>query len=990
MRQRLTQLVCALALMVLVPSLAWAQTATITGEVRDDESGEALPGANVVIAELNTGAASGADGSYTISDVPAGSYTLEVTFVGYRDFSQEVDVSEGQTVTQNINLVPDYTGLDEVVVSGIASETSRARADVAVGRVNAEELTEGNTYQDVSQILGGKVAGVNVQPSSGNVGGGIRFNVRSGAGLNGDGQPVIYVDGVRIDNAEIEGEFGAGGQGVSALADLNPEDIASVDILKGPAGAAIYGTDGANGVVLIKTKSGAIGQNNFSASYKGTFGYNEAVGDYYSTDDYVSASDANAIFSRGPIQQHSVSARGGTEAVSYFAGVTQRNEEGHIASNFGDRTNMRANFQAFPTDNLQITANAGYTINDLRRPENDNNTRGFLGNTLLRPNSYVYLDSTAILDIEDRQRVNRFIGSLSASYNPIENLELSITAGYDGSNRRQDKSFPPNPAYGGIVGTGYRGIYTRINNQTNANADVSYGWDITPKLTSNTLVGGQILNVTRRISNQENATFPSALITDINAGDEIQEVDEEFLNERQGGIYLQEELAYDNTYFFTGVLRRDFATAVGDDAAAIFYPAIRGAVRLDQFDFVPSAFGLLKLRAGFGQNGILPELLDGQLVRYGATLSGFGPGAAIESVGDPEIVPERVTEFEIGTNLELLNRYVLDATYYRTQSTDSIVELEPAPSTGFGLNDVPRNVGGIQTQGLELALGVTPYRTRNNQVDFNFTYTYQTSEVTDLGGAPPIFGGFDLNVIRDGDSDTPGLPRSAFYPANVVIGAQIDEETGEYAGVEFAEGITGRDENDDFIREVGGRVAVGQPIPEHYGGLRVSVRLFRNLSISGLAEYALGHQAFNNTQLFASFFGNNAERNRLASQLGLADPMEGVAVLEPGTDAYVEAADAYALTDPNYDSNYIEDADYLKLREVSVRYDFSELINRSGLANVRSLSMGVSGRNLLTFTGYTNGDPEVTFDGGRGLIRGQDFLTLPSPRQILFNVSVGI
>lgn len=965
MKRIATPLLYALALLLL-PGLAFGQQrGTISGQVLDSETGEELPGANVLLVELGFGAATDISGQYEIDDVPPGNYTMRVTFVGYRQLQEQISLEAGETLEVNLEMEPDYAGLEEVVVTGIASSTSKLRSTIAVSRVDAEELTETNTYQDISQLVSGKVAGVNVLPSSGNVGGGIRFNVRGGGGLNGQGQPVVYIDGVRVDNSEVEG-FGAGGQGISTLADLNPEDIASIDVLKGPASTAIYGTEGANGVVIITTKRGTISQSNeIRVRYKGTFGYNENIREY-DDEDYGTAEDANRLFREGAIRQNTVSVSGGGSAVSYFASVDNRSEEGIIRNNEGERTSFRANFSAFPSDEVTVRANAAYTLNDFIRPDNDNNIFGQLGNTLLFSSSYAFTDSLSVFALDDQFDVSRFVGSLEGTYSPLRDLEITGTFGYDASNSRQDRTFPQDRFYSGVT-NGERNVFIRKNEQYNGNVNARYSYTITPGLEATSIAGGQFFDETVKTFFGTVQDFSTNLVTDIGTGAEIQDIGEGFLNQRQAGLYLQQQFAYNDTYFLEGIIRRDFASAIGEDASSITYPSVRGSVRFDQFDPVPDAFDLLKLRVAYGEAGNLPSLTDVQPVLFQASPSGFGAGARLGGVGNAALVPERVGELEIGVDIELFTRLSLEATYVQTTSDDSIIEFTQAPSTGFASFNVERNVGQIDGQTVELALGYTPVRSRNFQVDLDATYAYQTTEVKDLGGSPPIFDGFDLNVIKE------GLPRSAYYTPEV-IGATFNDD-GTYAGVEFAED--------------GERQFLGVPFPEHFGSFSINARLFGGLNIYALADYALGHRVFNSTKAFAAQFGNNPERNRLGAQLFGGD--EDIEQLTPGTEEYREAANQFALTDWRHDSNYLEDADYLKLREITVSYDFADLYRQStGRTDVRTLLIGLSARNILTATEYSNPDPEVNFTGARSLTRGQDFLTLQNPRALYLTVSVGI
>lgn len=275
--------------LILVLSAAglFAQTGTIRGKVTDKKSGDALAGARVTAVEQDAsledllggggkqlGRVAGKDGSFELTGLKPGKYIVNASYVGYKIASMTVTVDGGGTATANLFMVADVKGLDEVVVTGVASRTSKAVSEVAVGRVAASEFSEKVGYTTPAQLLSGKVAGVTITQASGQVGGGLRFNIRSGAGLLG-GNPVIFVDGVRITSGN-QGGIGTGGQQVSPLADLNPADIEDVQILKGAAASALYGTSGQNGVVLIKTKRGKGVDTDVKISYQGIFGVNEA------------------------------------------------------------------------------------------------------------------------------------------------------------------------------------------------------------------------------------------------------------------------------------------------------------------------------------------------------------------------------------------------------------------------------------------------------------------------------------------------------------------------------------------------------------------------------------------------------------------------------------------------------------------------------------------------------------------------------------------
>ena len=955
MLKRILSLCVVTFLIVPLFALVNAQ-GTITGTVTDSETDEPLPGATVQIPELNLGTNVDADGSFTLSEVAAGTHQLTVTFVGYLEHYLEVTVSDGEELIVEIELESDVLGLDQIVVTGLGIRQERGRTQTSVGRVDAAEITARAEVGSVSQLISGNVAGVSAQASSGNIGSGIRFNVRGGGGLGGDGQPIIYVDGVRIDNQEIGG-FGAGGQGVSALAELNPNEIQNIDIIRGPAGAAIYGTEGANGVVLIETKSGQyFDEPTMNFQYRGTYGFSDQGNREYDDDLYQTADDANAIFREGALRSHNFSVSGGADAYRYFGSVENRQEEGIIPRTEGDRTNMRANFEVYPTEDVSIRANAGFTTNTMERPDNDNNVQGYLGNTLLLPVSYLYTDSLAINEMEDIQRVNRFTGSIRANWSPFENFDISATGGFDSSTRRQDRNLPPGFVYAGIEDRGEHNIYSRINNQANFDVQAQYTYRITDQLQGTTLLGGQFTDITRRVNWSTAEGFGSRQLRNASAAVNFVDQDETLLNTRRGGIFAQHEFAFSDTYFLTGMLRRDVATALGEGVSDVWYPSGSASVMLSNFNFIPDSFSQLRARIAYGETGELPEFDDARPLRVEGIAAATGSGAVIGSVGDPNIVPERVREFEAGVDLTFLQDYTLDATYWYNWADDSIIESQLASSTGFGWQTLPRNVGSIESQGFEATLGLTPVLTETARFDVDLTYSYQTSEVKDLGDdVETIFGGFNINVL------TPGLPRQAFYVPEV-IGPSFNE-AGEYVGP-----------------ETGDRIEVGQPIPEHTGGIRLNATMLQNLNIGVFAEYATGHQMYNSTASFAALTGNHVPRN---------DASERLEEAAPGTDEYEQAAEDLAFTNGNLDANFVEDADWVKLREVTISYNLSDILNRMGATQVSNLQIGFAARNLFTFTKYDNPDPEINFDGSRGLIRGQDFLTLQTPRTLTANVTLG-
>lgn len=960
-------------------SVAAAQTGSLTGSVIDRATGETLIGATVFITDLERGAPTNINGEYAIDNLPVGSYTVRVSFIGYRTMTETVAINEGENI-YNVELRSDLTGLDEVVVTSIASRTSRAVSEVAVARVDAGRFTDTASYQDLSQLVSGKVAGVNVQPAGGTVGAGIRFNVRSGGGIGGAGQPVIYVDGIRIDNSQLTfGSIGVGGQGTGTLADINMNEVESVNILKGPAAAALYGTSGSNGVVLITTKRGqAVAGGGLNVNVRSTQGWSDFVR-HDQLEQFGSTQAISDIFRTARLDHRNVSISGGSEFIRFYTSADQRLEEGTMNRNYMDRQNFRANFDAFPREDVTISVSAGYSWNDVQLPDNDNNVVGYLGNTVLAGpgvndagevelglNTFGFTAKESIDAIIDETKTTRFLGSAQFQYRPIDNFELRASIGYDGASLRRDGTVPPGFFVTGPGTAGQRVIVNRINQQYTYDFNARYSYDIVPGLSATTVVGTQMFDRTIETQDFTKRTFATPLITNIGAGEDFISGGEGFLNTREAGIFAEQSFNYEDTYLFSFGGRQDFAAAVGGEAPNIFYPKVSGAVRLDNVADLPDWASFLKLRAGYGETGQLPGFNDGAARIWGATNSAYGTGGIISFVGNPGIKPERIKELEFGLEAELFESLGLDLTYYIQRAEDSIIDFRQAPSTGI-TNLVPFNVGGIDGSGFEAQVTYTPIETANTQLELGVTYSYQDTEVTDLGGAQPIFDGFSLNVIEVGER------RSEFY-VPVVNGARFNDD-GTYAGVDAAEERSG----------------VGNPIPVHSGSFTANLRVLRNLSAYVQFDFAYDLYVYNNTKVFAILFRNYPRFEELREQLGIGGlGVSGFDELTPGTAEYNEAAEEYATLNSGFDYNFIERADWLKLRELSINYNFRDVLSRLGADNyITDLNVSVGGRNLLTSTKYSGIDPEVNFAGARSLSRGQDFLTMPPSRQLYFTVSLG-
>jgi TonB-dependent starch-binding outer membrane protein SusC len=938
----------------------------ISGNVTDSNDSP-LPGANIFITTLNFGAAADANGKYVFF-VPAdqsNGQTVEMTarYIGYKPQTISITLS-GSNIEKKFTLKKDIFKSEEVVVTGIASKTAKSIAEVSVSRINTSELTNTSTFQTMSQLVEGKISGVHVSSSSGNTGGGYRFYVRGGGGLNGDEQPTIYIDGVRVDNDELHG-WNVGGQAPSALSTLDPEDIAKIEVLKGPAAAATYGTSGSNGVVLITTKSGTYGRGitpPFSVNYKFAYGLN-TQSYKYKTSDFITANDANAIFRDGIIRQNTLNVSGGSNLLRYYVSFDDRSEQGNILNNGLNRRALRANLTSYSTSDLTLKASLGYSLTDINRPRNDYNIIGFLHEVLTTPEPYQNVDSSTIAGSTDKNFIRSFTGGVQINYTPANKLELSFKGGLDNNNYKDDQLISTNTSYNGL-----KKIDNQENIQYSYDFNARYSYNIITGLKATSVVGVQLFDRTFKESGVSSFDFITNLITEVGAGSQIYYYGEDFLNSREAGIFTEHNLSYNNQYFLTLGLREDYSSSIGTEAPTILYPKASIAIRLDKYNWFSSGFfNLFKIRAAYGENGQLPDPRASIPFLWGAISGGYGAGAVITNIGNSSIEPERIKEIETGFEAEFLEDYSIEFTYYQQNASNSIVYISKSPSTGLTASAVPFNIGGMKNWGFEVLLKASLIRSRDYGLALSLIWNYQKNEVTNLGGAEPIYDyAFDVNTIKQ------GLPKHEFYTWKS-IGAKFDS-AGKYAGSIVTES----------------RVDLGNPIPNHTGSFSINFRFLKNFNLYGLATWVLNRKMLNVTKQFAAQLGNVPEYNKLAAQLDQITDHPEISRLAPGSQDYIDAANQFAKMDYNYHGNYIENAQYCKINELSLSYSLQDLLFQTGYNYINDITVGISALNLWTLTNYSGADPEINWSGSRSLSRGQDFLTLQHPRVYNFWVRINL
>ncbi|MHB9013982.1 MAG: TonB-dependent receptor domain-containing protein [Ignavibacteriaceae bacterium] len=974
------KILLSLFFLVLLPSFILAQsTFKIKGKVTDAKLGEPLIGANVVLKPLSLGAVTDINGEYSF-DVPsslAKGQTVELvaSYVNYKKATVKFVLSASD-VTKNFSLEDDIFQSDEVVVTGIASKTAKSVAEVAVARLPVADLTNKQAYQGFSQLVSGKMSGINLQTSSGNVGAGWRFFIRGGGGLNGNEQPLYFLDGTQLDNVDYTGA-GVGGASFSVLANLNPNDIENIEVLKGPAAAAMYGTNASNGVVLITTKSGKIASGaikGINATYQFDYGFNEQRFKYNS--DWINADRINNLLGhKGLIRENTFTLSGGTGLIKYYTSFQNHREASLIPDqNWMDRNTLRANLSMVPADNLTFQVSTAYTWNKISRPNDDNNTWGWMLNAWSYYPAYNNVDSISLSMEQDFTDIKQFTSSARASWNPIQNLEIAGSFGVDYANYWEDQYYPWGYKYSSYTkGIRYLTTSNRIKYTYDWNA--KYNFELFDALKITTMVGAQMIDRSSFNLNAGGQDFQHPNITTIQSGVAANASlgRNSYFYGKSAGIYWQNDFSLDNTYFWTLAIRKDYANAFGTDAPSILYPKASGAIRLDKFDILPSEIQLLKLRAAYGESGQLPGNLDGIVLTWTAAAGGAGTGIVGNSIGNPAVEPERVKEIEAGFDIEFLKMFSFEFTYWNSNASKSLVYTSLANSFGLGGLAYPYNLGEVTGHGFESMLQVHPIQYADYDLNLSFILNYQTSEIKSLGGVT-------TELVHGYNSERVGSPKHEYFAIKTTT--PILDATGQLTG----------------YNNTVSKVDLGNPIPDFSGSISVNFRFLKNFNLYAFGEYGLNNKIYSYSIFRGIRAGSYAPANRLGTQLGIIGKAVGtglvkdpnVTPLTPGTPEYNAAVNEYASLYMRDAGNFIFDGAYFTIRELSLGYNFTDLM-REFLPNkyITGINVGMSVRNLVKFSKYDY-DYDSNGSGGSGSgTYGYDIGTLPQPRTFNFWFKVG-
>ena len=1038
MKKRITLLILIFSICFQTPG--FSQTREVTGRVTSNEDGSPLTGVSVLIRGTQTGATTDQNGNYRIG-VPDQGSVLVFRYLGYT--SREIPVGS-QTVI-NVRLSADNTQLTEVVVTALGISKDKKVIGYSAQSVGSEDLNS-NRQTNVVNALQGKIAGVTISSTGGAPGQGANIQIRgvNSIDVGRDNQPLFVIDGVMFDNSTSTFGQSADLRGMSnRAADINPDDVETINVLKGGAATALYGLRGANGVVVITTKSGKSGA--LRVNFTSTVG-TEAVNKFpeiqdqytigysgvYNPEDFFpswgpSIAEAKQIdpthpdklynhfedaYENGWQARNSVTFSGGSEKVTFSSSLSHLKQEGVLPFTDYQNISARVNTEANISSQFKVGAslnfvNSGgdrynadrfnetlsywsprYDVKDFLTPEgtmksygNDNPIYGAYSNKL-------------------KDNVNRLVGGFNLNYKPVNWLDLSYRLGLDTYGDQRTRTGP------GPTGIAGERVY-----EDNGPGFV-YEYNSNFRAITSTFVA----TANAKLAENFNATFRAGQdlydrkVKDVGVeGDTLTVFDwfdlrnakqivprQNNQDYRLMGLFGELTLDYKNFLFLTLTGRNDITSSLRSGNNSFFYPSASLSYVFSDQMTLPEYLTFGKLRASYAKIGkdALPYATSSGYSSYQSLPSGSIGFTRSALLGDPNLRPEFTETYEGGLELAFFdNRLSLNGSYYYSLSKDQIINVQVSSATGFVTAAV--NSGKMRNKGIELVLTGVPVRNDNFRWDVNLNFSANRNKIIS---------------IREGLTEISYASQFGYSGAGVTMKLVPGEPYGNIYGSSYAR-YYGSDTEDPLKVDDSKPIIIGAngfPVraplatqkilgnsqPDWIGGITNNFR-YKNISLSALIDARVGQERYNQMDNFFSAFGiaeYTEDRNDTKVFEGvLADGTPNTKAVwlgqGVGPDGVNYTNGYYRNTHRGISENFIEDASWVRLRSVSLGYSLpAKLLQNSFIKNA---TLTATGNNLWLGTKYNGYDPETSSTPSGSNVDGFTGFTYPAVRSFLLTLNVG-
>ncbi|MGE0554349.1 MAG: SusC/RagA family TonB-linked outer membrane protein [Gemmatimonadales bacterium] len=969
----------AVAAGLLAAPVAQAQQGTITGKVTDEASGAPLAGARVQVVNQAAFALSNQDGAFTIRGVNPGALTLRIFMLGYRSGTREVTLAPGGSLTVDWQLRSAPFQLEEIVTTATGEQATRELGN-SVSKISTEQLVETAPTSTLEQVLNGRVAGVQVLQSSGTTGTGARIRVRGISSVSLSNDPLLYIDGIRVAGDAPVGAFVGGGR-VSKLADLNPEEIESIEIVKGPSAATLYGTQAANGVIRVTTKRGRSGaaQWNFWAeggalkddyTYPSTYFnastsnanddcllYEEALGQCQVAQRHklsILEDPGTTPFGTGYRQQLGGSVSGGSDLLRYFVSAEEEYERGLLKlsdvesqylvderglssvdeiphnqrfPNKYNKYSFRVNLNSSPRSNLDLALSSGFVVNNVLLPQTGDNFQSVIGTGLFgsaNPNivsqtgGYGFSRPANSHGEESFRKGDHFINSATMNWRPTTWLSTRATFGLDYLAFADEQNVLNGQ---GCVTCGTERQGKRLLNRwTDTKYTVDLGATGTFQLgdrISSKTSVGAQYNHDKLFGVAATANILPPGIVSLSAGAQIL-LGEQTTDVITLGTYIEQQFGLDDRLYVTGALRVDDNSAFGSEFRSAYYPKVSGSfVALEPRDGFLSS---LRLRAAYGATGQSPRPLDALTYSSPVTAAIFGQASV------PGVTLGSLGDPNLKPERSREIEAGVDASLLNSRVNVEVTVYDKKTTDAMVLRTQPYSLGGVGSR-LE-NVGVVS----NKGIEVSvFARLLESRSVT-----------WDLNLEASGNRNRlvsldEGVPPIVGFGFKNIPGYPMFGLWWQgFHGFSDADGNGAIDPTEVMVSDT--LEFLGSTVPTRTLSANTSMSLFENkLRVGAQFDYRGGHVTHNINDLFQCAFQVNCRQ--------LHDPS---ATLEE---------QARAVAGPRAFGAYAENAEFIRLREASITYNAPN--NVAGWFGARSMNISLTGRNIALWTfGFNSWDPE--------------------------------
>lgn len=1001
-----------LFLLLLIPFFSHSQTrptinATVEGQIVDAKTHEPLIGASIVIKGTTNGSSSDKEGKFFLRTGQKLPFTVLVNFVGYK--SNELVVNQ-KYVT--IELEQDAKQLSEIVVVGYGTQ-ERKNLIGSISKVNPSEVSS-IPVGSIDAQLQGKVAGVQISSATGVPGETVNVRVRGATSINADNDPLYVVDGVFINGTSLQ-SIGTGGKSTSPIADLNPNDIQSIEVLKDAEATALYGSRGANGVVLISTKRGSFEQApkvNFNASYgqakaaklwelttgpehaqlvnewwintgKDTPSLNRtaanrpfrpvAEGGRGLPEEQKTYDRLSEAFRTATLQNYDVSVTGGTKTTKYYIGGGYTSQEAILKPITFNRASFKVNLDQKISDKVQIGVSNSFSRTYRNQARAGDGPQGGLLQAALHTPTYLSPYENGVLVgragfdnltlLLENYNVNstslRYIGNLYLEAELLPNLKFRSSFGADYNNYNESEywnTFLLLGAQGGLATSSITQFSSLLNEQT-----LTYRQKIGAKHSFGLVLGNTLQSDLLTRTYAEGRGFANNSFTIISSAATTTS-SQSWSKSNLASFFAKADYNFDGKYLVNFSLRADGSSRFGSDRKWGYFPAVGAAWRLKQEDFLKNntLISDLKLRASYGivgnQNGIGNFAAQG-LWTGGAPYQGSA-GIAPQQLANPDLRWEKTNQFNVGVDASLLDgRIAFELNYYEKYTRDGLLQLALPSTTGFA--NYWSNAAEISNKGFEFNINTINYKKHGITWTSSFNIAQNINNIEKLAN-PLRYGSRDLILQQE------GTPLYSFW---VYKQLSVNPETGN---------VIYEDVNKDGQITVADRQIVGSIWPKFFGGFTNTVT-YKGLEVSAFLAFQYGNKIYNHNKFFGEGGGaRDAARIIFASNLARWQ--------KPGDITDVPRPDGINVN--NYrdgGSRWLEDGSFLRLRSLNVAYNLPKSIAQK--LGAEAIKVYVNGTNLFLLTNYTGLDPESSASSDQNA-QGIDLGTPPQPRSYQVGINL--